>query len=665
MLVCPYCGTSNEISNILCHSCGAELSAVHIHLPIGSKLSNGRYSIGSVLGEGGFGITYQGADTRLKRPVAIKELFPDGSLREGKEGRGTALLAPPRSLGSAGFAEAKSRFIEEAETLARFNHDSIVRVLDVFEGNGTAYLVMEFLRGNTLSYWIGERGQLPAAAVQNILEKIADGLTLVHSSGLLHRDIKPDNILLTKDKRAVLIDFGSARTFSHDNTIAATRLVTPGYAPLEQYSSRAKFGPYTDIYALAATLYHALSGQAPLPATDRIIHDSLEPLAPTVPKGLRQAIDTALRIRIEARPQSIDAFLALLNEDAYARVGVIQPVAEADAPNLPQPSAAASQQRARPSLQWGKDEVRQRVLQGHVDVINALCLSRDGRYLASASHDKTVIIWDVRQGRALHRLEGHNDWVLSVSFSPDGSMLASSGADADKTVKFWNVQQGTLSGELSWQHSDAITAVAFSPSGRLFASASFGVVKLWDTSTWQLSRSLEYDEAIYNLSFNPSGSLIAVSGSQAVQIWRANSGVAMQSLRGEHEDSVRGIAFHPDGKTIATGAEDADKSIKLWDISLGNAFRTFKGHNAGVLSLAFHPQGKLLASGSRDRSIRLWDVSSQTQVSSLKGHDDAVRSLAFHPSGNALISAGQDRNLFLWQLRPNQAAKTAKPDARD
>ncbi|MDQ3398769.1 MAG: serine/threonine protein kinase, partial [Deinococcota bacterium] len=213
------------------------------HLPPGTKLANGRYSVGKVLGQGGFGITYKGADLSLNRPVAIKEFFPDGSSRH------TTLLVPPTSFGNQGLREALNNFLDEARTLAQFNHPAIVDVLDVFEENFTAYLVMELLQGETLGARIQERGKLTPEEVTTLAVNMASALSVVHHAGLLHRDIKPDNIFLTTDGRAVLIDFGSARAYAGGQTVSHTRLVTPGYAPLEQYTSQAKFGPYTDIYA--------------------------------------------------------------------------------------------------------------------------------------------------------------------------------------------------------------------------------------------------------------------------------------------------------------------------------------------------------------------------------------------------------------------------------
>jgi serine/threonine protein kinase len=286
---------------------GIDLHGAH-HLPLGTRLKNGRYTLGKVLGQGGFGITYLGADTRENRPVAIKELFPEGTSRRPNSRQ----ILPSTSLAGAGFVEIMHKFEEEYEVTRKLNHPGIVRVFDIFEENGTAYLVMEFLKGQTLGKRIAKQGKLSASEVQGIALKLLDALEVVHGAGMLHRDIKPDNVFLHQDGRVVLIDFGSARQFARNKTLSHTRLVTPGYAPLEQYGTAGKFGPYTDIYALGATLYHALVGVIPPAATDRVQSNQPLRLPRETPDGLEAAVNRALEIRIDRRPQSVAEFRSLL-----------------------------------------------------------------------------------------------------------------------------------------------------------------------------------------------------------------------------------------------------------------------------------------------------------------------------------------------------------------
>jgi serine/threonine protein kinase len=304
MEVCPFCNHATSSDTQTCTNCGAYIAPSE--LPSKTALRSGQYVLERVLGQGGFGITYFGHDTVLQRAVAIKELFPDGSTRHGKQ------LVPAASLGAYGFHELKTRFLEEAQTLARFNHPGVVRVFDTFEERGTAFLVMEALEGHTLGQAIDRLGKLKADAVHKLGLQLGAALEVVHAAGLLHRDIKPDNVFLTHDHRTVLIDFGSARAYRSDRTVRHTQLVTPGYAAPEQYASSAKFAPYTDVYGLAATLYHALVGHAPPAATDRFVATSPFDWPQDISQTLQTALEAGLALNVSHRPQSVNQFLGLL-----------------------------------------------------------------------------------------------------------------------------------------------------------------------------------------------------------------------------------------------------------------------------------------------------------------------------------------------------------------
>ncbi len=262
MIACPYCASSLTKPSQTCPVCGARLTSPA--LEIGALLA-GQYRIEEVLGQGGFGITYLALDETLDHRVAIKELFPEGSAREG------ANVVP---LANRNFAETKQKFLEEALVVQRFNHRNIVRVYGTLEENHTAYIVMEALTGSTLTSDVTSNGAFPEASVLEMARQLCAALVVVHEAGLLHRDIKPDNVFLTSDARVVLIDFGSARSFAVGQVKRLTRLLTPGYAAPEQYASQAAFGAYTDVYGLAATLFYALEGRMPPMATELMLGET-------------------------------------------------------------------------------------------------------------------------------------------------------------------------------------------------------------------------------------------------------------------------------------------------------------------------------------------------------------------------------------------------------
>ncbi len=288
-------------------------------LPAGASLRNGGFVLGRALGQGGFGITYVGNDAALHRAVAIKEFFPLGSTRAGLDVR------PASGTSQAAYDSAKNIFLEEARTLARFAHPNIVDVYTVFEENNSAYMVMEYLKGQSLMQWVQQRGALAENEAIGTIRQVGAALEAVHGQGLLHQDVKPDNVMLCDDGRVVLLDFSLTQKLDvatgHKTVRLSedTRFGTAGYAPLEQYSRQGRVGTYTDVYALAATLYHLLTGQPPAEATDRAAGMELQDvraLNPRVSSGAAQAITDALAMEPRNRPQTVPDFLARLESGA-------------------------------------------------------------------------------------------------------------------------------------------------------------------------------------------------------------------------------------------------------------------------------------------------------------------------------------------------------------
>jgi parallel beta-helix repeat protein len=281
-------------------------------LPAGTLLANGRYQLQQVLGQGGFAITYLALDTQLKRTVAIKELCPQGCIRDAHNQVAPITLPPDQ------FAQIRQRFVEEAQLVAQLNHPGIVRIYDVFQQNSTGYMVMEYLHGETLGAKLKRAGGvLPVDEAVDYILQVCDALEVVHRAGYIHRDIKPDNIIHCEDERLVLIDFGAARHFVANQTATYTVMLTPSYAAPEQYSSAGRLDPRTDIYGLAATLYHLVTGVPPLPALDRTSGFDLPAphlVEPEVGEALSDAILQGLAMRMDERPASVAEFAQLIDE---------------------------------------------------------------------------------------------------------------------------------------------------------------------------------------------------------------------------------------------------------------------------------------------------------------------------------------------------------------
>ena len=270
------------------------------------------YIIKGILGQGGFGITYLGFDPNLNQDVAIKEYLPATFASRAAD----STVVPLSDTLREQFDWGLTRFISEGQTLAKFDHPSIVRVASVFEANNTAYMVMRYEQGEALSTILNREKTLDEDTLTKMLFAILDGLEQVHATGFIHRDIKPANIYIRKDGSPVLLDFGSARQALSAHTQTLTTMVSPGYAPFEQYySSSSQQGPWTDIYALGATLYRAATGVAPMAAVDRsktILNnagDFMPPVTDLVDDRFSstflEAIDHALAFREQERPQSI------------------------------------------------------------------------------------------------------------------------------------------------------------------------------------------------------------------------------------------------------------------------------------------------------------------------------------------------------------------------
>lgn len=273
----------------------------------GVTLQNGKYIIERVLGAGGFGITYYARHTSLDQYYAIKEFFIDGRCVRNTM-RHTVNL---QGINPEMFDKYRRKFTEEAQTLAKLDHPNIVRVIDVFEENETSYIVMPFIEGRTLESIVEKNGPLEYGLAVNYIGQIANAVDYIHARNILHRDVKPDNIMITEDNHAILIDFGSAREFIQDKTQHQTSILTKGYAPIEQYSSNSRKGSYTDLYSLGAVFYFVLTGQKPMEATERLYDTMPEPkqINSQITETANKTIIKAMQIKPEDRYQSVTEFM--------------------------------------------------------------------------------------------------------------------------------------------------------------------------------------------------------------------------------------------------------------------------------------------------------------------------------------------------------------------
>ena len=268
-----------------------------------------RYKIEEVIGAGGFGITYRAWDPLLQSYVAIKEYYPSGIATRSAD---SSKVCVPVGQEQREYHRGRIRFLKEAQDVARFQSEpNIVSIYDYLEENDTAYMVMEYLHGCTLKQYIREHGgRLDTDHILHICLSVLDALAVVHKAGMIHRDISPENIFICEDLTVKLIDFGAAKQVYLDGEQTMSVVLKPGYAPPEQHAKKDKQGPWTDIYALGATLYFAATGEKPEESFGRVLEDTIKPVCevnPEIPRAMSQVIMRAMSVKIEDRYQTVEA----------------------------------------------------------------------------------------------------------------------------------------------------------------------------------------------------------------------------------------------------------------------------------------------------------------------------------------------------------------------
>lgn len=649
----------------------------------------GDYRIKRVLGAGGFGITYLADEIALARQVTIKEYFPvDYAVRlQGGE-------AVPRSQDVSGdYKWGLERFIDEAKTLARFDHPNIVRVYRYFEANRTAYMVLRFEEGKSLKTWLKELGRAPRQAeLDQIVRPLLDALEVIHKGDFLHRDIAPDNIMIRPDRTPVLIDFGSARgeIASHSRTVSA--LVKPGYSPYEQYATTtSQQGAWTDIYALGATLYHAITGKRPPDAPSRIVKDEYTPAREAAVgsyrAGFLSAIDQALRCEPGDRPQSVAAWRGpLLAPDERARprglagrradvaepepamaaapalrVGAPPPppdvpsppgrlldyldavkIAAADgkaapAPKVSDPPQAPAAEAPRHGLGYGPP----RDADGPGHRAHAAAPAADGGARVSARSGEAPVPLPIRRpSMPLWRR------ALFFTRSPWRGLLLKLAA-------------GVAVASLAVSYQDQLVREAPSSSQRTAAlptpqsAASAPQVQPRPSSTavqptqpearvvTQLAGSRT---PVLALSFLQQGRrVVATSTDGTLKIWDGDTTALARSLS---------VGEAPVAAAFATGQALAalqDGTLVILDTEKGERIAIARRAQTKLTAATFGDEPARTAAGTADGHVVVWDRTAAAPIiESEENHTGAVSVLRVVPGRNLFVSGGEDRTLRLW-----------------
>ncbi|WP_427159131.1 protein kinase domain-containing protein [Aliinostoc sp. HNIBRCY26] len=527
----------------------------------GKQLFGRRYIIEKKLGEGGMGITYLAKNLQ-------------GELRVIKTLSNTILNN--RDL-KKHLTKIKQDFKEEALRLALCRHSYIVEIETVFDEGDLPCMAMEYIKGEDLNKLITKKGALPEAEALQYIQQIGEALKLVHEKGLLHRDLKPGNIMLRADKpEVVLIDFGLARQFIPDKVLHHTEAWTPGYAPPEQYVNEAERGEYIDVYALAATLYSLLTGQFPMQAPARLLNDRLKPpkyFKPTVSDRVNKAVMKGMKLKYKLRPKSVQEFLDLLG------AGIVASTQSVKSPVNTTPSWECAH-----------------IIPG---ISGKIALSPKGDILANVA-GKVIHLFSSTTGELLRTLTGHIWRVESLAISSDGQFLASTSIS---DLQLWDVATGTEIRRLSGS-VPSCGLVAISSDGQLLASTISRDIKLWDVATGREIRTLSgHSKSVNSVAISSDGQLLANgSDDKTIKLWNVATGREIRTLTG-HSNSVNSVAISNDGQFLVSGG--VYNAIKLWNVQTGKEICTLSHFNS-VCSVAFSPDGNLLAAGDYSGNIKIW-----------------------------------------------------------
>ncbi|MCU0546166.1 MAG: protein kinase [Oscillatoriaceae cyanobacterium Prado104] len=645
-----------------CLSCGSKL------------LLRERYRAIKPLGRGGFGRTFLAIDEdKPSKPrCAIKQFFP-------------------QTQGTSSAEKAAELFNREAERLDELGkHPQIPELLAHFQQERYQYLVQEFIEGENLQQELVRQGPFSESQILRLLNDLLPVLQFVHDRNVIHRDIKPPNIIRRRSSppansyffstftgELVLVDFGAAKvvegSFQTGTVIGSPEFVAP-----EQIRGQAVYA--SDLYSLGVTCIYLLTQISPFDLFDInqdawVWRDFLK--VPIDPK-LGRILDKSIESNLGRRYKSVSEMLRDLQPQQSVSIPAVGPIPAFGAIPAAGANKATPPQRtqnAMPPTVAGTIQpvpAAQRVvparaptwkcaatLVGHSQAVTSVAFSPDGATLASGSEDKTIEMWKLDAQKRWYTLTGHSDWVTCVAFSPDGATLASGGRD--KMIHIWDLKKGKWWFGLTG-HTDRVHTVAFSPDGQVLASGSRDkTVQLWNLNKGKrMSALTDHAGGVEAVAFSPGGEFLA-SGSRdkTVQLWDWQAGKPICTLA-EHGDWVRAIEFSASppsqggaggGSILASGSRDG--TAKLWRADgegRGTLLRSMRDNSGDVLCLAFSPDGRILATGSRDGTIYLWDAGTGDLLELLAGHEGEVLSVAFSADGASLASGAGDRTVKIWRV---------------
>ncbi|MFC0040629.1 WD40 repeat domain-containing serine/threonine protein kinase [Actinomadura rayongensis] len=633
----------------------------------------GPYRLEARLGAGGMGQVFLGVSPGARR-VAVKVVRAEYAEDE----------------------RFRQRFAREVEAARRVGGFHTAQVVDADPAATSPWLVTAYIPGPSLREVVGAQGPFDATAVRALAAGLAEGLAAIHACGLVHRDLKPGNVIMAADGPRI-IDFGIAR--ATDATVLTSHNVVVGtyaYMAPEQVSGEPA-GPPADVFSLGCVLAYAALGHGPFDATSipaivhRVLHE--EPDLSALPADLRNLVaaclakDPARRPTVDTlvhAPQSIVApapsFLppgdatfanATMNVTrsvpapaparrralligagaAVAALAVGAPAAvlltrddgePATPPPAPNPTGLIS-----PSGSLTGSGLKN---------LSEIALSPDGRTVAAGGTDSFITLWDLASGRVLRTIQ-RAGWVSALAFSPDGASLASSASNAGALL-VWDVATGAIRVNVRTGGEFGLNAVAYSPDGSVIAGVNPGA-HLFDPRTGRAIASAGLGNSGVNaVAFSPNGAVVAVAvdgyydkpPGNTVQLYDGRTLRRLHQLTG-HKKNVLGVAFSPDGRMLASCSADA--TVRFWDPATARTTRILKTGAAIARDVRFSPDGKILFGACSDRTVRMWDAATGALTGTLVGSGQAVERIVLTPDGRTLAGVGStkpDGSVTLWKV---------------
>jgi eukaryotic-like serine/threonine-protein kinase len=595
------------------------------------------YEILAELGRGGMGVVYRAREVRLNRPCALKMI------------RG----------GADADTEAIVRFLAEAESVARVRHTNVVQIHHIGEADGLPFFELEFLDGGSLDRRL-DGTPWPARPAAKLVEALARGVAEAHRLGIVHRDVKPGNVLLAADGTPKITDFGLAKSLSRDSGLTRmdTIMGSPGYMAPEQAEGRIKeVGPLADVYGLGAVLYELLTGRPPfrgatvLETLEQVKSTELVPPSRLV-LGLPRDIETiALKCLQKEQGKRYDSATALAEDLCRFRDG--KPIV---ARPVPPWERAIKWARRRPAI--ATLVVAVLLLLASLLGLGTWSYVEIDRSLTIANRRAEDLAWEDyinRVNRAYREVQDNN-----IALAED--LLH--GCPNERRAWEWHYVNRLCHPERLSVDVPAgnVIAIAFSPDGRRIATGTGGPfaagrggpnVELWDSETGERRLTLHGTEhRIWSLAFSPDGTKLAVGGTgPQIEVRDVQTGDILWAKHEPLLPQAMTVAFRPDGRSLAVGfgiySGEGVYSVKLYEVATGHETETFPGPKGGVNDLAFHRDGRRLAVAGSE-IVEVWDVVARTKVHELRGHSNWVYGVAFSPDGKWLATGGWDGTIKLW-----------------